>query len=330
MTLFITRIVAAAFLLGTTILARYPDSILYDNNGIEKYILICFTPAALFGLALYFVLAKKNIMLFLENIDIVINLSFSSLIFATAYLCQAKPTQFISEFIMIINLVAACVYILKDKKYDYLFYPAFSLIYLFVVFANTEKTNITAGVFFIIAVAGAIIHYFAQTKNNSAAKVVYTITTGIVLFYETSIRHLTEADHNHFACKFYIIASMIIMGAVAVYYLVQLIENKIFFNPAVFLTPALVIVLTFVDDKFSVLLTFPLILLFCVYYFYLAYKNDSLKIANLSTIYFGLMLMIRFFSSGYGLSVQGITLISMGAILLIMNILMTKRREKNA
>ena len=123
---------------------------------------------------------------------------------------------------------------------------------------------------------------------------------------------------------------MIIMGAVAVYYLLQLIKNKIFFNPAVFLTPVLVIVLTFVDDKFSVLLTFPVILVFCIYYFYLAYKNDSLKTANLSTIYFGLMLMIRFFSSGYGLSVQGITLISMGAILLIMNILMTKRREKNA
>ncbi len=329
-TLFITRAVSAAILLGTTLLARYPDSILYDNNGIEKYILICFTPAALFGLTLYFVLAKKNIMLFLENIDIVINLFFSSLIFAIAYLCKAKPTQLISEFIMILNLLAACIYILKDKKYDFLFYPAFSLIYFFVAFASTDKSNIAAGIFFIIAIIAAVIHFFAQTKNISGAKVVCTITTGIVLFYETSIRHLTESDHNHLACNFYIIACMIIMGAVAVYYLLQLIKNKIFFNPAVFLTPVLVIVLTFVDDKFSVLLTFPVILVFCIYYFYLAYKNDSLKTANLSTIYFGLMLMIRFFSSGYGLSVQGITLISMGAILLIMNILMTKRREKNA
>ena len=122
---------------------------------------------------------------------------------------------------------------------------------------------------------------------------------------------------------------MIIMGAVTVYCLLQLIKKRQLFNPAIFLTPALVIALTFIDDKFSVLLTFPLILLFCVYYFYLAYKNDSLKTANLSTIYFGLMLMIRFFSSGYGLSIQGITLISMGALILVMNILMTKRREKN-
>ena len=329
MTLFITRIVAATFLLGTAILSRYSDLILYDNSGIERYVLICFTPAALFGLALYCCLARKNLKVFLMNLDIVLSLVYTLIIFAIAYLCKSNIIQLISEIMIIVNLIPACIYILKYKKNEYIFHPIIAVIYFFISFANNKNANITASVFFIIAIIAVIIHYFAQVKNNSAAKVICAITTGIVLFYETSIRHVIESDHNHLASNFYIIACMIIMGAVAAYYLGELIQSNTFFNPAVFLTPALVIVLTFVDDKFSVLLTFPVILLFCVYYFYLAYKNDSLKTANLSTIYFGLMLMIRFFSSGYGLSVQGITLISMGAILLIMNILMTKRREKN-
>ncbi|MCR4580550.1 MAG: DUF2157 domain-containing protein [Treponema sp.] len=327
--LIITRFVAAAFLLAITILSREPYSILYDNNGIEKYILICFTPAALFGLTLYIVLAKKNLSLFLKNADIAINLFFASLIFATAYLCEAKAIQVLSEIIMILNLLVACIYILLHKKNEYVFYPAISLIYFFVVFSSIKNANTIAGVFFIIAILAVIIHYFAQTKNSSPAKILSAITTGFVLFYETSIRYLIEDEHFHLACNFYIISCMLIMGAVALFYLIQMIQNKVFFNPAIFLTPVLVIVLTFISDKFSVLITFPLILLFCVYYFYLAYKNNSLKTANLSTIYFGLMLMIRFFSSGYGLSVQGITLISMGVLILVMNILMTKRREKN-
>lgn len=330
MTLFITRIVAAAFLLATSILSRMSTLILYDNSGIERYVLICFTPAALFGLSLYFCLARKNLKVFLMNLDIVISLVFSTVIYAIAYLCKANIIQLISEIMMILNLIPACVYILKSKKNEYVFYPIISVIYFFIAFAGIKNANITAGVFFIIAIVLVIIHYFAQRKNISAAKTICAIATGFILFYETSIRQLIESDHNHLACNFYIIASMIIMGAIVVYYLVDLIKNKIFFNPAVFLTPVIIVALTFIDDKFSVLITFPVILIFCIYYFYLAYKNDSLKTANLSTIYFGLMLMIRFFSSGYGLSVQGITLIFMGAILLIMNILMTKRREKNA
>ncbi len=327
--LSITRIVSAVFLLGTTILAKYPESILFDNTGIETYILICFTPAAIFGLTLYIILAKKNLKLFLQNLDIIINLIFATVIFAIAFMCKAEPIQLISEILIILNLIAACIFILLFRKNEYLYYPAISLIYFFVSYLNTDGTNIAAGVFFLISITAAVIHYFAQTKNSSPAKVIYTITTGIVLFYETSLRNACEGNHNHIAKNFFIISCMIIMGATAIYYLIQLIRNRHLFNPAVFLTPALVISLTFMDDKFSVLLSFPLVLLFCVYYFYLAYKNNSLKTANLSTVYFGLMLMIRFFSSGYGLSVQGITLISMGAILLIMNILMTKRREKN-
>ena len=95
------------------------------------------------------------------------------------------------------------------------------------------------------------------------------------------------------------------------------------------MAPIEVILLTNLSDKYSILLSLPVVLLFCVYYFYLAYKNNSLKIANLSTIYFGFTLMLRFFSSGYGLAIQGVTFIVMGILLLVMNIIMTKRREKN-
>ena len=328
-TLFITRIVAATFLLLTTILSRDSGMWLFNNNGIERYVLICFTPAALFGLSLYICFARKSTKAFLLNLDIIINLVFSTVIYATAYLCKAEIIQLISEIMIILNLIPACAYLLRNRKTEYVFYPIISVIYYLITFiAFGDDKKITC-VFFILAIVAVIIHYYAQIKNSSPAKTICAILAGIILFYETSLRENCEGDHNHIVKNFYIISCMIIMGAVTVYCLIQLIKKRQLFNPAIFLTPALVIALTFIDDKFSVLLTFPLILLFCVYYFYLAYKNDSLKTANLSTIYFGLMLMIRFFSSGYGLSIQGITLISMGALILVMNILMTKRREKN-
>ena len=329
LTLFITRIVATAFLLLTTILSRDSGMWLFNNNGIERYVLICFTPAALFGLSLYICFARKSTKAFLLNLDIIINLVFSTVIYATAYLCKAEIIQLISEIMIILNLIPACAYLLRSRKTEYVSYPIISVIYYLISFiAFGDDKKITC-IFFILAIVAVLIHYYAQIKNSSPAKIICAILAGIVLFYETSLRKNCEGDHNHIVKNFYIISCMIIMGAVTVYCLVQLIKKRQLFNPAIFLSPVLVIVLTFIDDKFSVLLTFPLILLFCVYYFYLAYKNNSLKTANLSTIYFGLMLMIRFFSSGYGLSVQGITLISMGALLLIMNILMTKRREKN-
>ena len=328
-TLFITRIVSAGFLLATAILSRDSGLILYDNTGIERYVLICFTPAALFGLSLYICFARKNLKAFLLNLDIIINLVFSTVIFAIAYLCKASAIQLISEILIIMNLIPACIYILQGRKTEYLFYPIIAILYYFITFIGFSKANTSAGVFFILSILAVFVHYYAQTKNKSPAKNLSAILTGFILFYETSLRHNIENDHSHIAKDFYIISCMIIMGAVAIWCLFKMIKKKQLFNPATFLTPALVIALTFVDDKYSVLLTFPLILLFCVYYFYLAYKNDSLKTANLSSIYFGLMLMIRFFSSGYGLSIQGITLISMGALILIMNILMTKRREKN-
>lgn len=328
-TLFITRIIAAGFLLATTILSRDSGLILYNNSGIERYVLICFTPAAFFGLSLYICFARKNIKAFLMNLDIIINLVFSTVIFAIAWLCRENVIQLISEILIIINLIPACIYLLKNRKAEYIFYPIISILYYFITFISFSNANTTAGVFFIISILAVIIHYYAQTKNNSSLKNISAILTAFLLFYETSLRHSIEEDQNYIAKDFYIISCMIIMGAVVLYCMFRLIKKRQLFNPAVFLTPALVIALTFIADKYSVLLTFPLILLFCVYYFYLAYKNDSLKTANLSSIYFGLMLMIRFFSSGYGLSIQGITLISMGALILIMNILMTKRREKN-
>ena len=140
---------------------------------------------------------------------------------------------------------------------------------------------------------------------------------------------MIEGDFYSIRWNFYSVAFLILSGLTALYFLVMLIRKKTFFNPAFFLTPPVVILLTKLEDKNSILITLPLVLLFCVYYFYLAYKNDSLKTANLSTIYFGLTLMIRFFSSGYGLAIQGITFIVMGILLLVMNILMTKRRERN-
>ena len=327
--LLVSKIASLVLLLGTSIFTLDESPVLFETCGITNYILICFTPAAVFGLVLYGFFAFRNLRSFLFNLDIVINLIFVSVLYLIAHLCTPAALLLALEIMLLLNFAASLIFVLLLSKKEAAVYFISGILYYFIKLSFTDNANSSANAALILALISLFLHYYAQTKNISAVKIISTLLTGGLLFYETSLRRMNEGALCAISWNFYSIAFLILSGLTALYFLVMLIRKKTFFNPAIFLTPPVVILLTKLDDKNSILITLPLVLLFCVYYFYLAYKNDSLKTANLSTIYFGLTLMIRFFSAGYGLAIQGITFIVMGILLLVMNILMTKRRERN-
>ncbi|MBR7064861.1 MAG: hypothetical protein IKI31_06935, partial [Treponema sp.] len=281
---------------------------------------------AIVGLVLYAFFARKEFKTFLLNIDIIFNLSFISVLYVVAHKLNPSGVQLALEILLILNTLLAFVFLFYFKKNESSVYFIPSIIYYFIKLSYSSNQNATANFFLIVSLISIFIHSYALIKNNKSLKNISAIITGIVLFYETSKRYLKEGDFNSIEFSFFTLAFLIIVGLAVIYNLIKLIRNKLLFNPAIFLTPLLVILLTKIQDKFSILLTFPIVLLFCVYYFYLAYKDDSLKLANLSTIYFGFTLMVRFFSSGYGLAIQGLTFIAMGILLLVTNLLISKKR----
>ncbi len=327
--LLVSKIAGAVLLIGTAVFALDQSPVLFEGSGITNYIVICFTPAALFGLVLYGFFAFKNLHSFLYNLDIIINLIFISVAYLIAHLCTPAALLLALEILMILNLAAALIFVLLQKKNETTVYFIAGILYFFIKLGFTENSNAAACIFLILALISLFFHYYGQAQNLTALKILSAIMTGLVFFYESSLRHTIEGDLSFISWSFYTLAFLILSGLAAIYFITLLIRKKILFNPACFLAPALVLLLTRLEDKISIVAVLPLLLLFCVYYFYLAYKNDSLKIANLSTIYFGLTMMIRFFSAGYGLAIQGITFIVTGILLLVMNILMTKRRERN-
>lgn len=327
--LLVSKIAGLVLLLGTAIFTLDESPVLFETAGITNYILICFTPAAVFGLVLYGFFAFKNLRSFLCNLDIIINLIFVSVLYLIAHLCTPAALLLSMEIMLLLNLAAALAFVFLLGEKESAVYFISGILYYFIKMAFTDNTNSSANILLVLALISLFLHYYAQSRNVNAVKIISMIISGIILFYETSLRCMNEGDFSPISWNLYSVAFLILAGLTALYFIAILIRKKTLFNPAIFLTPAVVILLTKLEDKNSILVTLPVVLIFCVYYFYLAYKNDSLKTANLSTIYFGLTLMIRFFSAGYGLAIQGITFIVMGILLLVMNVLMTKRREKN-
>ena len=327
--LLVSKIVSLVLLLGTAVFALDQSPVLFETSGITNYILICFTPAAVFGLVLYGFFAFRNLRSFLYNLDIVINLIFVSVLYLIVHLCTPSAVLLALEIMLLVNFAAALAFVLLLAKKEAAVYFISGVLYYFIKLYFSGKSDYSVNIILIFALISFFLHFYAQTQNVSAIKIISTLITGSILFYETALNHINEDYRYSVNWSIYSTVFLILCGLAAIYFLAQLIRKKILFNPAIFLAAPVVILLTRLNNKNSILLTLPLVLLFCIYYFYLAYKNDSLKTANLSTIYFGLTLMIRFFSSGYGLATQGITFIVMGILLLVMNILMTKRRERH-
>ncbi|MCR5063907.1 MAG: hypothetical protein K6A89_11550, partial [Treponema sp.] len=327
----ISRMLRLALLFTITIMVNNSYAIEYlINSKIENYIIATFAPAAIFGIVNFAIFAKKDFKNFITNLDIVINLFLASVILLIVSKDTESVLSITSETLIILNMLAACIFLFVFHKKSYIANLIFATVYYAISHSNAGYSdNTSVSIWFFVTLVIILIHFYAQTKDIKVLKVFSTLIPGFMIFYFTAIRTGFGSPNRPMYLNYYILAYMIISGATAVYLLVQLIREKILFNPAIFAFPPAVLLLSKISDKASIAITFPLLLIFCVYYFYLAYKNDSLKTANLSTIYFGLILMIRFFTSGYGLAVQGITLILMGILLIIMNIMMTKRRARN-
>lgn len=329
--LTILRAITALFYFITATLALNSNSALYQTSGIPLAMFGCYIPAAVFTLFLLALFAKQNSKSFLENLDIPLNLIFIAVIFAIANKCDSQKLSIVMEAGFIINLSAALVFIIYKKRFDYSSFILLGFFYYFQSILVNENYDSASGssIFLLFALITIFVHLAGQLKKNDSMNKIAAIVSGFILFYETSLLNIFEKDSQNIFISFYQVAGIIVLSLAAVYLLYILIKRKQIFNPAIILLPAAIIVLTFIPDKFSILITFPLLFIFCLYYFYLAFKNDSLFVANVVTVYFGIMLMIRFFSAGYGLAAQGITLISMGILLLVMNILMTKRKESH-
>ena len=260
-------------------------------------------------------LFKKEVSKLLCHADIFLNLLFVIVFEYLWLLVPIKKDFFIyacSILILANGIYAAVSYLVFNKK-NYL--P-----YLLLVFAEAcllciYDDNGLEFLWILTAVLFAVHLFGRHTDLQETAKFCTgfsAIGNGIFFLIEAAVNMVAKKKDFNFSGIFtaYLVF-VLILCAVLCY---KLVRSRKLFNLAMVLH----ISLFFTNEALGILAV-PATALFCFYYFYCAYKENSVKKANLTAVYLTAVLMIRFFTLGYGLVAQGITLILLGIALLLIN-----------
>ena len=258
---------------------------------------------------------KKEVSKLLCHADIFLNLIFV-IVFEYLWLLTSIKKEFFiyacSILILANGIYAAVAYLVFNKK-NYLPYLllVFAEAFLFCIYDSSglEFLWILTAVLFFVHLFGR--HTDLQ-KTAKFCTVFSAIVNGIIFLLEAAVNMLPGKNEFDFSRIFMVyLVFVLILCAVLCYKLVR--QRKIF-NAAMVLHISL-----FITNEAFGILAVPATALFCFYYFYCAYKESSVKNANLTAVYLTATLMIRFFTLGYGLVAQGITLILLGIALLLIN-----------
>lgn len=317
--LILARIFAAILLISfyislhesnRTIQGEKLKAMLLDN-------LVFCIPLIVFSIFSIIMLFKKEVSKLLCHADIFLNLIFV-IIFEYLWLLTSIKKEFFiyacSILILANGIYAAVSYLVFNRK-NYLAY--LPLVFVQGLILTFYDSNGSEFLWILVAVL-FFIHLFGRNeelpKVAKFCSVFSAIGNGIIFLLEAAVNMVSERYAFHFSRIFIFmvyLSFVVILCAVLCY---RLIKKREIFNFAMLLH----ISLFFTNESFGILAV-PATALFCFYYFYRAYKESSVKKANITAVYLTATLMIRFFTLGYGLVAQGVTLILLGVALLAIN-----------
>lgn len=272
-------------------------------------------PLIVFSIFSIIMLFKKEVSKLLCHADIFLNLIFV-IVFEYLWLLTSIKKEFFiyacSILILANGIYAAVSYLVFNRK-NYLTY--LPLVFVQGLILTFYDSNGSEFLWILVAVL-FFIHLFGRNvelpEPASFCSVFSAIGNGIIFLLEAAVNMVSEKNAFHCSKIFTVyLVFVLILCAVLCF---RLIKKREIFNFAMLLH----ISLFFTNESFGILAV-PATALFCFYYFYRAYKESSVKKANLTAVYLTATLMIRFFSLGYGLVAQGITLILLGVALLAIN-----------
>lgn len=315
--LILARIFAAILLISFYISLHESNRTIQDEKLKAMLLdnLVFCIPLIVFSIFSIIMLFKKEVSKLLCHADIFLNLIFV-IVFEYLWLLTSIKKEFFiyacSILILANGIFAAVAYFAYNKK-NYLAY--LPLVFAQGLILSFYDGNGSEFLWILVAVL-FFIHLFGRNeelpKVAKFCSVFSAIGNGIIFLLEAAVNMVSEKNAFHFSRIFTVyLVFVLILCAVLCF---RLIKKREIFNFAMFLH----ISLFFTNESFGILAV-PATALFCFYYFYRAYKESSVKKANLTAVYLTATLMIRFFTLGYGLVAQGVTLILLGVALLAIN-----------
>ncbi len=315
--LILARIFAAILLISFYIGLHESNRTIQDEKLKAMLLdnLVFCIPLIVFSIFSIIMLFKKEVSKLLCHADIFLNLIFV-IVFEYLWLLTSIKKEFFiyacSILILANGIFAAVAYFACNKK-NYLAY--LPLVFVQGLILTFYDSNGSEFLWILVAVL-FFIHLFGRNeelpKVAKFCSVFSAIGNGIIFLLEAAVNMVSEKNAFHFSKIFTVyLVFVLILCAVLCF---RLIKKREIFNFAMLLH----ISLFFTNEAFGILAV-PATALFCFYYFYCAYKENSVKKANLTAVYLTAVLMIRFFTLGYGLVAQGVTLILLGVALLAIN-----------
>ena len=216
---------------------------------------------------------------------------FSLYVFATPILLF-PAASFTDDFILVILII--CLFA-----------------WLMALFSLFERKSM--GI--IGAVSGAIAFMFTAFFNPGFLCVLSSKTP---VFYKVII--------------FVVLALFLASGILAAK---EMIKNKKWINPVLFIHPLLLFAVACIPHpgydeatNFITSICFALLVLFFIYYLVKASVLPSLALANCTTVFLGIVVMIKFFVEDFSLIAKGLVFIALGVAIFLINIFLSRRSKK--
>ena len=115
----------------------------------------------------------------------------------------------------------------------------------------------------------------------------------------------------------------------------EMIKNKKWINPILFVHPLLLYIVACIPHSYNnepthfiCSICFALFVLFFIYYLIKASVSSSLALANLSTVFLGIFVIIKFFVEDFSLIAKGLVFIGLGVAIALINIFLSRRSKK--
>lgn len=295
---------------------------------LRKWLLedsVLFLPQFAFSVFTLVLLAKKNVKKILLYADIFANLIILIALKALDFTFWGINLGVPCNILLLLNASFAIISYVFFKKSNFLPYIPALLAQTFAIRAlnenETELTHVIIASLFLLHVFGRFCDFKWISKILSA---VAAVANGILFFIDVVLlKGLCEYSNGFIPLPtdFWSLFFLAFILAFSVLLCVMLIRTRKIFNIAMLLH-----VFLLMPKEPLQILAIPAFALFCLYYLLGAYMENSLKKANITTVYFTAILMIRFFVLGYGLVSQGIALILLGFALLLINRFLRKKQ----
>ena len=202
----------------------------------------------------------------------------------------------------------------------------FVLFYLYgIVFEKTDGFSLFYSPFRVAGIFGIAVFGYLLTFHWPWNEIGWE-------FYRT------EDRFNQFASIFdYAICIILPLVSGYLFYLALIrkkLTNHILCGFGILNIFIYLLVATFYKSNKDLILLFPawfmnlFVIAYCLYFFYIGYKNKSLVTVNASTIFLLVLIITRFFDFDMDVLTRGFAFIVLGIILVLINIILSKKFKR--